>query len=113
MNHEEIIGQLFYQPGKCDCDKCREASCKAMMRMALRKDRPSAYRTALALSQYEDGLVRAQGFGMAVRTHNDIGDYRDTNNGKGITRMNQRELRAKRWAIAIDIYMDCSRVGGL
>jgi hypothetical protein len=112
MNHEEIIGKLFYQAGKCDCDKCYEASCKAMMQMALSKDRPSAYRTALALSQYQDGVVRAQGFSMAVRTHNAIGDHRETSRGH-LTSMNARELRAKRWAIAIDTYMDCSRVGSL
>lgn len=112
MNHEEIIGKLFYQAGKCDCDKCYEASCKAMMQMAFSKDRPSAYRTALALSQYEDGVVRAQGFSMAVRTHNDIEDYRETSRGH-LTKMNAKELRAKRWALAIDTYMDGSRVGSL
>ena len=112
MNHEEIIGQLFYQAGKCDCDKCYEASCKAMMQMAFSKDRPSAYRTALALSQYEDGVVRAQGFYMAVRTHNAIEDYRETSRGH-LAKMNARELRAKRWALAIDTYMDGSRVGSL
>ena len=112
MNHEEIIGKLFYQAGKCDCDKCFEASCKAMMQMALSKDRPSAYRTALALSQYEDGVVRAQGFSMAVRTHNEIEDYRETSRGH-LASMNARELRAKRWALAIDTYMDGSRVGSL
>ncbi|MCP4758432.1 MAG: hypothetical protein GY876_03080 [Planctomycetes bacterium] len=112
MNHEEIIGKLFYQAGKCDCDKCYEASCKAMMQMALSKDRPSAYRTALALSQYEDGVVRAQGFSMAVRTHNEIEGFRETSRGHLVS-MNARELRAKRWALAIDTYMDGSRVGSL
>jgi len=111
MNHEEIIGELFYKPG-CGCDKCYEASCKAMMEMAFREDRPSAYRTALALAQYEDGLVRAEGFCMAVRTHNAIDDFRETRRGR-LARLNSRELRAKRWALAIDTYIDCSRVGSL
>ena len=112
MNYEEIIGKLFYQAGKCDCDKCFEASCKAMMQMAFSKDRPSAYRTALALSQYEDGVVRAQGFSMAVRTHNQSEGFRETSRGHLVS-MNARELRAKRWALAIDTYMDGSRVGSL
>jgi len=111
MNHEEIISRLFYKPG-CGCDKCHEVSCDAMRDMAFSKDRPSAYRTALALAQYEDGLVRTEGFYMAVRTHNSIEDYRETSRGH-LAKMNAKELRAKRWALAIDTYMDGSRVGSL
>jgi len=111
MNHEEIISRLFYKPW-CGCDKCNKASCDAFKKMAFSKDRPSAYRTALALSEWEDGLVRAEGFGLAVRLHNEIEDYRETSRG-GITRLNHRELRARRWAMAIDTYIDCSRVGSL
>lgn len=112
MNHEEIVGKLFYQPGKCDCDKCYEASCKAMMEMAFSEDRPSAYRTALALAQYEDGCVASVGFWLAVHTHNSIETSRETGRGRLAT-INPRELRAKRWAMAIDTYMDSNRVGGL
>ena len=113
MSHEEIIGQLFYQDNRCGCDECLESSQKAMMKMALSKDRPSAYRVALALSEYEDGLLISEGFALAVHTHNQIEDYRETNRGSGIAQMNQRELRAKRWATAIDILIDCGRVEGI
>jgi hypothetical protein len=113
MSHEEIIGQLFYQDNRCGCDECLESSQKAMMKMALSKDRPSAYRVALALSEYEDGLLISEGFALAVHTHNQIEDYRETNRGSGIAQMNQRELRAKRWATAIDVLIDCGRVEGI
>ena len=112
MSHEEIIGQLFYQDNRCGCDECLESSRKAMMKMALSKDRPSAYRVALALSEYEDGLLISEGFYLAVHTHNQIEDFRETKNGEGLARMNQRELRAKRWATAIDTLIDCRRVKG-
>ena len=112
MSHEEIIGQLFYQDNRCGCDECLESSREAMMRMAKSKDRPSAYRVALALSEYEDGLLISEGFALAVHTHNQIEDFRETKNGEGLARMNQRELRAKRWALAIDTCIDCRRVKG-
>jgi len=47
-----------------------------------------------------------------VRTHNSIEDYRETSRGH-LAKMNAKELRAKRWALAIDTYMDGSRVGSL
>ena len=114
MNHEEIIGQLFYQDNRCGCDECRESSEKAMMRMARSKDRPSAYRVALAFSEYEGccGTLVYDGWQLACHVHNEIReDDRETSRGHPIS-MNVSDLRAKRWAVAIDTYIDCGRVRG-
>ena len=115
MNHEEIIGQLFYQDNRCGCDECIEWSRKAMMRMAKSKDRPSAYRVARAFSEYEGccGSLVYQGWQLACYVHNEIDRELETGPGRGrYGHMNLTQLRAQRWAIAIDVYIDSSRVKG-
>ena len=115
MSHEEIIGQLFYQDNRCGCDECLESSQKAMMKMALSKDRPSAYRVALAFSEYVGccGSHVYEGWQLACHVHNEMDRNFERGECSGrCGHLNWTQLSAWRWAIAIDMYIDCGRVKG-